>query len=209
MVDELLGSAWEVHKIWATADYSPEHPLLERIKLAELERITHLKTPNKVLAVVKLPEFSFQHSNFEQGYSLVLDGVSDPGNLGTIIRTADWFGIENIICSDDAVDVFNPKVVQSTMGSLFRMKITYTSLPLFFETAPKIPVAGMLLSGENIFETTLSAPAFIVLGSESHGISKEVLSCVNHSLTIPGKGRAESLNVAVAAGIVCAELSKT
>ncbi|MFN3917955.1 MAG: TrmH family RNA methyltransferase [Flavobacteriales bacterium] len=209
IVGELMDSDFEIVRLFTTEAYEREHPKSERISSAELNKISHLKTPNRVLALAKVKTDSTANYNWNEGYTLVLDGISDPGNLGTLIRIADWFGIDKIVCSEDTVDVYNPKVVQATMGSMFRVSVAYTDLPTFLNKyREKIPVVGTLLNAKNINEVSISAPAFIVMGSESHGISKAVIKELTESLSIPGKGRAESLNVGVAAGIVCAKLIK-
>ncbi len=136
---------------------------------------------------------------------MVLDGVQDPGNMGTIIRTADWFGFKNIICSLDSVEVFNPKTVQATMGSLARVNLVETALPEFV-TGNKLPVFGALLDGELIYKTPWGNEGLVILGNEGKGISADVIKKINKPVTIPRVGEAESLNVAVSAAIFCAEL---
>ena len=144
---------------------------------------------------------------------LGLDGVQDPGNLGTIIRIADWFGINTIICSPDTADAFNPKVVQATMGSIARVKIAYTPLAAFIKSLPTTyPVYATLLDGDNIYETTLSQHGLIVMGNEGNGISQEVRQCISNKLLIPtfatSPDKADSLNVAIATAIVCSEFRR-
>ena len=140
-------------------------------------------------------------------FSLVLDDVQDPGNLGTIIRTADWFGIDHIICSEQTVEVYNPKTVQSTMGSLARMNIFYTDLESFIEGA-NLPVYGAVLNGNNIYTVNWGHEGLILLGNEGHGISERLIKKITTSVNIPRIGKAESLNVAVSAAIFCSELGK-
>ena len=143
---------------------------------------------------------------------LSLDGIQDPGNLGTIIRIADWFGIDHIICSEDTVDAWNPKVVQATMGSIARVNIIYTNLIQFIDTLPEgFPIYGTLLDGENIYTQTLTPHGLIIMGNEGNGISPEIRSRVNHRLLIPSyrtDDTAESLNVAIATAITCAEFRR-
>ncbi len=169
-----------------------------------LERISFLTTPNQVLAVFKKPFFGEIKPN--ANITLVLDNIQDPGNMGTIVRTADWFGIKSIVCSEDCSDVFNPKVVQATMGSIARVQVVYTSLPDFFDSHRDISVYAAVLDGEDIREIKPVKEGIIVIGNESKGISKELLKRVEHKITIPGKGNTESLNAAVAAGIVLSRL---
>ncbi len=136
-----------------------------------------------------------------------MDDVQDPGNLGTIIRTADWFGIKNIICSENTVEAYNPKTVQATMGSLCRVNVVYTSLNRFL-TDVKLPIYGALLNGKNIYQTNWGKEGLILLGNEGHGIGKELIEKINVPVTIPRFGEAESLNVAVSAAIFCSEISR-
>ena len=171
-----------------------------------LERISFLTTPNQVLAVFKKPFFGEIKPN--ANITLVLDNIQDPGNMGTMVRTADWFGIKTIVCSEDCSDVFNPKVVQATMGSIARVQVVYTSLPDFFDSYRNISVYDTVLDGEDIREIKPVKEAIIIIGNESKGISKELLKRVEHKITIPGKGNAESLNAAVATGIVLSRLVK-
>ena len=166
----------------------------------ELEKISQLQTPQQVLAVVEFPPETAPIIP-ATAWSLALDGVQDPGNLGTIIRTADWFGITHIFCSPDTVDCFNPKVVQASMGSLFRVQVHYTSLDrLFAET--HVPVYGTLLNGANVFALQQPAPGVILIGNEGRGIREHLQGSITQPVTIPRKGGAESLNAAVAAAIV-------
>jgi len=146
-------------------------------------------------------------NTLRNAFSLVLDDVQDPGNLGTIIRTADWFGIKTIICSENTVEAYNPKTVQSTMGSLCRVNIIYTSLVQFLKNT-KLPIYGALLDGENIYQTNWGNEGLILLGNEGHGIGKELIEQITVPVTIPRFGEAESLNVAVSAAIFCSEISR-
>ncbi len=171
----------------------------------ELEKISQLTKPNKVLAVVE---------QFDTGtpkltphtITLVLDSIRDPGNLGTIIRIADWFGINQIICSTDSAEVYNPKVVQATMGSIARMQIHYTDLEPWLAAQKNIPVYATTMDGQDIITHKKIKEGIIIFGNESRGISAEVLRLADTKLSIPKKGKAESLNVAVAAGIVLSYL---
>mgnify|MGYP003574936763 FL=1 len=167
-----------------------------------------MQTPQSILALVHIPSQKDIDINLlKNQFSLVLDDVQDPGNLGTIIRTADWFGIKNIICSENTVEAYNPKTVQSTMGSLCRINIQYTSLNSFL-TKAKLPIYGALLNGANIYQTRWGNEGLILLGNEGHGISKELIEKINFPVTIPRFGEAESLNVAVSAAIFCSEISR-
>ena len=172
----------------------------------ELEKISALQTPNKVLAVLyKKEEAAIDVTN---SITLMLDGIQDPGNLGTIIRTADWFGIKNILCSLGCADCYNPKVVQSTMGSLARINIGYTDLVDFLKRNKPKNIYAATLSGKNIYELEKIARGIFIIGNESKGVSPALLKLTTQQITIPKIGEAESLNAAVATGIILAEIMK-
>ena len=178
------------------------------ISVTDLERISSLKTPQDAIAQVRIPTWpALDRKALNGRFSLVLDGIQDPGNMGTIIRIADWFGINNIICSDDTVDVYNPKVVQATMGSLARVKIYYTDLPVLLGSI-SLPVFGALLSGNNIYNTDFGDEGLILMGNEGNGIRAETGKMVTRAVTIPRIGGAESLNVAIATALFCSEISR-
>jgi TrmH family RNA methyltransferase len=167
----------------------------------ELERISLLTTPNKVLAVVR--QFDENYEIITKGkITLALDGNQDPGNLGTIIRTADWFGIDQIVCSNDSAELYNPKVVQATMGSIVRVKVVYTGLTEWLAEQKDVPVYATALEGKDVSTVKKIQEGIIIFGNESKGISPEVMQLATVKLTIPKKGKAESLNAAVAAGIM-------
>lgn len=178
----------------------------------ELSRASLLKTPQQVLAVFRQPEGIIDFSVINHSLCLALDDVQDPGNLGTIIRLADWFGIEHIFCSPNTVDVYNPKSVQATMGGIARVKLHYTSLPELIGSLTDIPVYGTFLDGENIYGHPLSKNGLIVMGNEGNGIGEEVKQLINHKLYIPNypadRETSESLNVAIATAVVCAEFRR-
>jgi RNA methyltransferase, TrmH family len=170
----------------------------------ELERISSLTTPNQVIVVFTKPDFpSFA---FGDSLSLLLDGIQDPGNLGTILRIADWFGIRQVACSRDCADVFNAKTVQSTMGSICRVGVVYEDLPAMVARYPGLPVFGATLDGRSVYEVERPAKGMIVIGNESKGIRPELLEAIRVPVTIPRIGKAESLNAAVAAGIILSHL---
>lgn len=170
----------------------------------ELAKISSLKTPNQVLAIMSYTQDnSLSIPNKE--LSLALDGIQDPGNLGTIIRIADWFGIKNIICSEDTVDQYNSKVLQSTMGSIFRTRVFYTDLKAFLEHA-NVPIYGALLQGKDLKTIEKPEAGILIIGNESKGIRPEIQELVQHKITIERYGHAESLNAAVATGIILAYL---
>jgi len=176
--------------------------------MKDIEKISTLKTPQEVIGLVKIPIWpTLNYDNLRQRFSLVLDNIQDPGNMGTIIRTADWFGIADIICSEDTVDVYNPKVVQATMGSLARVNVHYASLAQVLPQI-KLPVFGAMLNGENIYNTTFGNEGLLVMGNEGNGISADIERLITTKITIPRAGEAESLNVAIATAILCSEIKR-
>ena len=209
-VSELFNSDFEVVNLFATTEYINKYAsLLSDQKLVnlsiestveELQKAGTLKTNNSVIAVVKCQ--SYETPVIENNeLVLVLDQVGDPGNLGTIIRVADWYGIKHIVCSTDCADLYNPKVIAATMGSFARVQVSHTDLFEYLSVQEK-PIYGAFLEGENIHRSQLSNSAFIVMGSESHGISENISQFITHKITIPNFGHAESLNVAMATGII-------
>lgn len=202
LIKELVNSDFEIVNIFGAEDLLSYTDLV-KINERELSTISQLKTPNKYLAVVKQKQ---SLCNDFKGLTLLLDGVKDPGNLGTIIRIADWFGISNIVCSCDCVDIYNFKVIQSTMGSIFRVNVFYKDLKEFIETNKDKKVYGAVLGGENVYEITIQKEdSFLVMGNESNGISKEIIKLLDNKISIPQFGSAESLNVAIATSILCSE----
>ena len=216
IIRELLGkSDQSIKKIYAVSGWIEQHRTLisdgvdlVQVEPFELEKISFLQQPNEVLALVNIPEET-SYSSFFQGVTIVLDKVQDPGNLGTIIRTADWFGVDQIVCSPDTVDAFNPKVVQSAMGSIMRINIFYTDIIRFIDSCKNIPVYAAVLNGDSIYETTFNQPSILVIGNESRGISNEILHVVGNKITIPRTGAAESLNAAVATAVIMAEMNRS
>lgn len=178
----------------------------------ELTRASLQKAPQDVLAVFEQPTYEMDASVVSQNLCLALDDVQDPGNLGTIIRLADWFGIEHIFCSQGTVDVYNPKTIQATMGALARVKLHYCHLPSFIASLKDTPVYGTFLDGENMYGKNLSEHGLIVMGNEGNGISDEVGKLVNERLYIPNyppqRETSESLNVAIATSVICAEFRR-
>jgi TrmH family RNA methyltransferase len=178
----------------------------------DIARMSQLKTPSEVIAVYRLPQHIFDATDYRLGLTLALDGVQDPGNLGTIIRVADWFGVEHILCSPDTVDCFNPKVVQATMGAIARVKVVYHDLNEAFRQLANVPLFGTFLDGENIYSTSLPTHGIIVMGNEGKGISSNVRRVITNRLLIPSfpadRPTSESLNVAMATGIVLSEFRR-
>lgn len=209
VVNECIQSSYNLQNIYALDSYQPpiENLPIQYITEKELKKISTLATPNEVIAIVEIPE---DLPLVNKGVIMALDGVRDPGNLGTIIRLCDWFGIETLVCSKDTVDCYNPKVIQATMGSIVRVNIHYLELVDYLKNS-KLPIYYTVLNGENIYQINLPKEAVIVMGSESHGIKKELLELKHHALTIPQKGQKstiDSLNVATAAAIVINEFCK-
>jgi len=211
LINELLSAAgMQVQQLFALKEWIEEQPpeikkIATEISASELERISFLQTPNLVLGIFKKPVFAADRP-FRNTLSLMLDTIQDPGNLGTIIRCADWFGISQIICSTDCADAFNPKVVQSSMGSIARVQVLYESLPEFLAKEPGIPTYAAVLHGIDLRQLPPVKEGIIIIGNESKGISDGVLSLSSHRITIPRKGHAESLNAAVATGIILSHL---
>lgn len=180
----------------------------------DIRKASLLKNPQDVIALFKRPQWNLQEVDLAQQLVLALDGVQDPGNLGTIIRLADWFGIHDIVCSPDTADVFNPKTVQATMGALSHVRVHYTDLEEYLskQSEHEIPIFGTFLDGENMYNKTLSAHGIIVMGNEGNGIRPAIQNLVNEKIFIPnyplGEETSESLNVAIATAIVCAEFRR-
>ena len=214
LVGELLPYSTPLY-VAATKEWLTENKHLlgavgdvDEVSREELERASLLRTPQTVLAVMPIPHPAFQPSALNPQLVLALDGVQDPGNLGTIIRIADWFGIDTIVCSPDTADAWSPKVVQATMGSIARVRIVYTDLQEYLSKAT-VPICGTLLDGENIYAQKLPQEAIIVMGNEGNGISPAIRQLVTHRLLIPPfRPGAESLNVAIATAITCSEFRR-
>lgn len=211
-VIEFIHSAYQIAAIYHTASFDPKVlKLSQKINLTEIsvtdiEKVSSLKTPQQVIALVKIPVWpALNNTQLRQKFSLVLDGIQDPGNMGTIIRTADWFGMQHIICSEDTVDVYNSKVVQASMGSLSRINVHYAHLPTIL---PRIglPIFAAMLDGENIYDTDFGPEGLIIMGNEGSGLRPDVEKLISKAVTIPRKGNAESLNVAIATALFCSEV---
>ena len=205
---ELLDSSFEVVELFAIKDWINENKdvpkKVQTVSFKELERISNLKSPNKVLAVVKMKEQKIIQQ--KSAVTLVLDDINDPGNLGTIIRMCDWFGVKQIICSENTVDIYNPKVVQATMGSLFRVNIVYTNLSTYLTKVTTL-IYGAYMDGENIKNINVERNSHLVMGNEANGISSEVSKFITDRVAIKNIGGiTESLNVAVATSILLHEI---
>jgi|AntAceMinimDraft_17_1070374.scaffolds.fasta_scaffold00282_19 TrmH family RNA methyltransferase len=217
-------SDWQIDIICATKQWiEKNNNILKDKKInvtdvskKELQSISCLKTPDNVLAVVKIPCQSIDIQSVNSHLTLMLDEIKDPGNLGTIIRIADWFGFNNIICSNECVDVYNPKVVQASMGSITRVNIFYTDLYDFLKKiSSALIVYGSCINGENIYTKKFAANGIVIIGNESNGISKKLLPLIKEKIYIPSfssetsyKKGIDSLNAAVATGIICSEFRR-
>lgn len=192
---------------------TPKNANKQMVTADELKKISSLVTPQQCLAIFEKPIYSIESNVFETELSLVLDDVQDPGNLGTIIRIADWFGIKNIFCSLHTADVYNPKTIQATMGALAKVKIHYVDIVEFLKQLPQdIPIYGTFMDGTDIYTQALENKGLIIMGNEGKGIQAICEQYVNNRLYIPdyprGEAGSESLNVAVATAIVCAEFRR-
>lgn len=210
-VEDLLASDFEVERLVATEGW--EVPAgcgfrVARVSVSEMEGISGLETPQPVLAVVRMPAEAEWSGG--RGRWLGLDGIQDPGNLGTLLRLADWFGLEGVVCSRDCVERFNPKVVQASMGSVFRVRVVVGDLPELLGGLPAgVWCAGAFLEGESVYEAELPPEGVLVLGNEGRGIRPETAAVLGCRLTIPGRGGAESLNVAMAGAVFCSEWTRS
>ena len=205
IVAELLNSNFEFHQIFATNEWVLKNTDIKVIKVnnSELDRISNLRSANNVLAIVKIKQ---ENLSVNDGLNLVLDDINDPGNLGTIIRMCDWFGVKQLVCSKSTVDCFNPKVVQSAMGSLFRVSIIYTDLDGYLSNIDT-PIYGAFMDGENVRNVKVPQSVHLIMGNEANGISEEIDNLITDKVAIKSIGNsAESLNVAVATSILLHEL---
>jgi len=220
LVSDLLKTNLDLLEIYCTSEgistFESTAKTRSAIQLSdrEMKRISAFKNPSSTLALFKIHEVEKITDDTFQGINIVLDGIQDPGNLGTIVRMADWFGISNIFCSNECADLYNPKCVQSTMGALARVQVHYVDLIelLIKAVARHVPVYGTFMEGENLFSTELSAQALVLMGSEGKGISDKLIPLLTKKISIPpypaDSRQLESLNVAVSASIVCAEFRR-
>lgn len=219
LVSEALASGLDVKRVYMTASAPSDISgsaagMAETVSEKEMERISQLKTPSPVLALVGVPLWDITSADPSSGLVLALDDVQDPGNMGTIVRIADWFGITDIICSEATVDCFNPKVVQATMGAVMRVRVHYTALADYLSqsAAGGVPVYGTFLDGSDIYASELTGNGIVVMGNEGQGIGKNAAETVTHRLRIPSFAApgvsSESLNVAVATAVVCSEFRR-
>lgn len=211
---EVLESDFEVKKVFCTTtffeDYKNNHLAsveVEVVRQEELEKLGTLTSNNAGIAVVKM-KTATRFVPSQQGWSLLLDRVNDPGNLGTILRIADWYGIADVVCSENTVDVYNPKVIAASKGSFTRVRVYYETLGDVIQRYPEIQAVGAELDGMSVHEYTFPARGFLVMGSESHGIDPLVRSQLTQKISIPSFGGAESLNVAIATAVLLDNLNR-
>jgi len=219
IVNEALNSDYQIEFLLSTSEFNNSHSLLckkdcntTEVTKNEIQTASLLHSPQNAMAIIRIPELSFSISSLNNRFSLALDSVQDPGNLGTIIRIADWFGIKHIICSPDTADCFSPKVIQASMGAIFRVKINYIDLKSAFKEIKKLKLSvfGTFLDGENIYNSSLPSEGILVMGNEGNGISEEISHYIDKRLTIPSfeESGTESLNVAIATAICCSEFKR-
>jgi RNA methyltransferase, TrmH family len=201
--EALTQHKFEIYEVFATDHFQMNDVIIQRVDAKDLKQASFLQHPQNALALVKIPVTTEQPS----GNMLILDDIQDPGNLGTMIRICDWFGIKNIVCSTNSVDVYNPKVVQASMGSIFRSNVFYKNLEDFLPLL-NIPIIATVLGGENAYDLQWEKECAIVIGNEGNGISNSVLNLCSSKVTIPNLGGAESLNASTAAGILISEMNR-
>lgn len=208
IVNEILFSAYKIHTIFALSDwiadkssklYSSGIKEIVEVDENELKSISNLSTPNKVIALVEMPETDL---SFSSEVILLLDSIRDPGNLGTIIRIADWYGINTIICSEDCVDVYNSKVIQASMASILRTNVHYQDLIEILNSNSNRESYAAVLNGHSVHDFKFVKPSFLVIGNESSGINENLIKLTKHQVSIPQFGDAESLNASIATGII-------
>lgn len=219
IVGEALLSGYNVSEIFMTEDSPVEIPTnidTHIISHKNLERISFLKTPNKILALIEIPEYKQEIPPIKTQIVLALDSINDPGNMGTIIRIANWYGISVILCSDDCVDCYSPKVVQSAMGSMFRTNIIYSDLHKTLaeiKQKQQVTIYSAELTGQSIYDIKLNNTGVVLIGSEAYGVSQSISLLADHKIKIPPypvhNKNMESLNAAIATGIICAEFRRT
>ena len=207
-VRELLHSHFKIDAIYGLSDWVHANPSslapIHQVSDHELQQLSTHDAPDQVIAIADIPVQDL-NAALEQRLYIACDQLNDPGNAGTIIRIADWFGVDTVIFSDGSVDVYNPKVVSAAKGSLFRVSIIYTDLETLFNNNKGLPVIGADMHGENIYKAKLPGAGILLIGNEANGISEELYPCISKKISIPSFGKAESLNAGVATGIIMSE----
>ncbi len=217
---EVLYSDYEIESIYATEAFleQADAEILEtldaafvvKVKYDQLKRLSLMETPPQVLSIVKMQANTIDLNNWDTGFILALDGIQDAGNLGTLIRTADWFGIKGILCSENCVELYNPKTIQATMGSIFRVKVDTVDLKDTLKSLKKAyqtPIFGTTTKGQSLYQTKFEGKGIVLLGNEGKGISDGLMPFIDTQISIPRLGQAESLNVAIAGSIICAHIA--
>lgn len=208
-VSELPASKIKVKTLFATESWTLVNPgMLTNTEIVlvsekELKQLSHLVTPNEVVALCEIPDVMMNEQDIRAGFTLALDTIQDPGNLGTIIRIADWYGIRNILCSPGCADVYGPKVLNASMGSFLRVSVFEVDLVEFFSGNPDLPVFGALLEGQSLYRVEFPDAGVLLVGNEGSGVSESLRRFISLPVFIPRRGAAESLNAAVAAGVIC------
>jgi len=208
IVAELPASKITVKSLFATRNWLDANENLfsgvDKVEVTEqqLKQISFLQTPQQVLALAYIPKQEWNVNQLQSQFSIVLDTIQDPGNLGTIIRIADWYGIKHIVCSADSADVYNPKVIQATMGSFLRVNVVYTSLETLLREN-QLPVYGAVMNGVNLYRTSFPKEGLLIIGNEGSGIGEQLMPYISYPITIPKQGGAESLNAGIATAIIC------
>lgn len=220
IMEELLNSDMRIRALYYTEEWEsrlskvPETISLKPVNREDMERITTLTSPTPVLAIVEIPQAELSESDLQQHLILALDTIQDPGNMGTILRLANWFNIKTVLCSENTVELYSPKVVQASMGAVAHLRVHYVNLPsLLKKLKPNLPIYGTLLDGHNVYNTKLSDKGIVVMGNEGNGITPEVKQHITQGLYIPkagtdSNGCVESLNVAMATGIILSEFQR-
>ena len=220
IVSELLESDLKISELFALQEWTETNSeqyanvnSVTTISESELQKISTLSTPNQVLAIVDIPERHFSNAFARESMVIVLDDIRDPGNLGTIIRIADWFGIHHIVCTENCVDAYNPKTVQASMGSIGRVNLYYEDVAGMLQSAAKdVAIYGAFLEGEPIYKVSFAKNGFLVIGNEANGISTEIEKLISNKISIPSGSKtgnhAESLNASIATAIICSEMNR-
>ena len=209
-VKELLSSPIKPHSVYAVKKIDGiDHPA-NIVSPGEFAKMSSMKNPQGILACARKPSHTLNLNELKNELTLALCGVRDPGNMGSIVRTADWFGIKNVVCSDDTCDIYNPKALSAAMGSAFRVKVHYTNPETFLSSAKTagMPVYAAVMDGENLYKTKLSPRGIIIMGNESKGIDNKIKALACIKISIPSFGSAESLNAALACAVICSEFRR-
>ncbi len=204
--DELIQSDFQIERLFVTEKYKNDYKTAELISQNDADRLSNLKNQSDIIGIVKTPKHDIPETADQM--TIYLEGISDPGNMGTILRSLDWFGYNNVYCSSDCVDIFNNKAVMASMGSVFRVKSHTISLTEICDKFKITNTIGTTLDGENLYSFQFEEKSIIILGNEANGISRDLTNKVNQNISIPKKGNAESLNVSIATSIILNEINR-